>query len=154
MIQRIQTVYLALLVICLGLSFAFPFASYPLGDSDSFATLGAFGVSDNISKASPWFPYYVTLGASIGLGIMTIAQFKNRKKQLIFGKINYLLIIVTLLFISIDTRGVAEKIGVLEAQISYKVGMFLPVAALVFQFLANRGIKADEKLIKSMDRLR
>jgi len=32
--------------------------------------------------------------------------------------------------------------------------MFLPVAALAFQFLANRGIKADEKLVKSMDRLR
>lgn len=152
MIQRIQTVYLALLVICLGLSFAFPFATYPI--EDAIGTLGALGVSENISKASPWFPYYVTLGASMGLGIMTIAQFKNRKKQLAFGKINYLLIIVTLIFVSIDTRGVAEKLGIMEAEVRYGVGMFLPVAALAFQFLANRGIKADEKLVRSMDRLR
>jgi hypothetical protein len=152
MIQRIQTVYLALLVICLGLAFAFPFATYPL--EEGIASLGALGVSDNISTASTWFPYYVTIGASMGLGIMTISQFKNRKKQLNFGKINYLLIIVSLIFISIDTRGVADKIGILEAEISYGIGMFLPVAALAFQFLANRSIKADEKLVKSMDRLR
>lgn len=152
MIQRIQTVYLALLVICLGLSLIFPFASYPLENGEG--SLGAFGVSENILKASTWFPYYVTIGLSTGLGIMTIAQFKDRKKQLAFGKINYLLIILSLIFISLDADGVADKLGLMETEISYGVGMFLPIAALVFQFLANRGIKADEKLVKSMDRLR
>lgn len=34
------------------------------------------------------------------------------------------------------------------------VGLFLPMLVLVFLFLAHRGIKADEKLIRSMDRLR
>ena len=149
MIQRIQTVYLALLVICLGLTFAFPFASYTNG-----VELNAFGVSENTLKVSTWFPYYVTLGLSMGLGIMTIAQFKNRKRQLQIGKANYLIIILTLIFISIDSDGVAKKLGLMQTAISYGVGMFLPVAALVFQFLANRGIKADKKLIKSMDRLR
>jgi hypothetical protein len=152
MIQRIQTVYLVLIVICLGLTFAFPFASYPT--NDSIIELNAFGVSENTLKVSTWFPYYVTLGLSMGLGIMTIAQFKNRKRQLQIGNINYLIIILSLVFISIDSDGTATKLGLLPTAISYGIGMFLPVAALVFQFLANRGIKADEKLIKSMDRLR
>jgi len=152
MIQRIQTVYLALIVICLGLTFAFPFATYPT--TNSIVELNAFGLSENTSKVSTWFPYYVTLSISMGLAIMTIAQFKTRKRQLQIGNINYLIIILTLVFISIDSDGAATKLGVLPANISYSTGMFLPVAALVFQFLANRGIKADEKLIKSMDRLR
>lgn len=152
MIQRIQTVYLALLVICLGLTFAFPFASYPI--NDSVVELNAFGVSENFLKINTWFPYYATLGLSMGLGLMTIAQFKNRKRQLQLGKINYLIIILTLVFISLDSDSTANKLGVIPTSISYGIGMFLPVAALAFQFLANRGIKADEKLIKSMDRLR
>jgi len=152
MIQRIQTVYLALLVICLGLTFAFPFASYPI--NESIVELTAFGVSENTLKVSTWFPYYVTIGLSMGLGIMTIAQFKNRKRQLQLGKVNYLIIILTLVFISIDSDSTAVKLGLMTTSISYGIGMFLPVAALAFQFLANRGIKADEKLIKSMDRLR
>jgi len=149
MIQRIQTVYLALLVICLGVTFAFPFAEYPNG-----VELNAFGVSENALKVSTWFPYYVTLALSIGLGIMTIAQFKNRKRQLQLGKVNYFIIIITLIFISIDSDATTKKLGLMPTAISYGVGMFLPVAALAFQFLANRGIKADEKLVKSMDRLR
>lgn len=152
MIQRIQTVYLALLVICLGVTFAFPFASYPI--NESIVELNAFGVTENTLKISTWFPYYVTLGLSMGLGLITISKFKSRKLQLKIGNINYLTIILSLVFISIDSDGTATKLGVLPVNISYGIGMFLPVAALVFQFLANRGIKADEKLIKSMDRLR
>lgn len=152
MIQRIQTVYLALLVICLGLTFIFPFATYPI--EEAIVELNAFGVTTNPLEVSTWFPYYVTLGLSMGLGILTIAQFKNRKRQLQLGKINYLIIIITLIFISIDSDATTNKLNLMPTAISYGVGMFLPVAALAFQFLANRGIKADEKLIKSMDRLR
>jgi len=36
----------------------------------------------------------------------------------------------------------------------YGIGYFGPIAALPFVFLANRGIKKDENLIKSLDRLR
>ncbi len=154
MIQRIQTVYLALMVICLGLAFVFPFATFPLGSEGEFITLNAFGVSENPQKIATWFPYSITLGLSMGIGIMTIAQFKNRKKQLMFGKVNYILILITLVFIFIDTDKVAEQLGIAENAISYGVGMFTPVAALAFQFLANRGIKADEALVRSMDRLR
>jgi len=36
----------------------------------------------------------------------------------------------------------------------YWIGFYLPVAAIAFQFLAMRGIKKDEALVKSVDRLR
>jgi hypothetical protein len=39
-------------------------------------------------------------------------------------------------------------------RIDYGLGMYLPVIALAFTFLANRGIKKDEDLVKSVDRLR
>jgi hypothetical protein len=37
---------------------------------------------------------------------------------------------------------------------TYGVGLYLLVSAIPFIFLANRGVKNDEKLIKSLDRLR
>ncbi len=152
MIQRIQTVYLALLVISLGLAFIFPFSTFPF--NGDVLVLDAFGMSQKVPSVSVWFPYYVVLALSMGIGIITISQFKNRKKQLNLGKANYLIILITLIFIFIDSDKIADGIGTMETNITYGVGMFSPVAALVFQFLANRGIKADEKLIKSMDRLR
>ena len=35
-----------------------------------------------------------------------------------------------------------------------KVGMFIPAVAVFFGLLARRAIRKDEKLVKSMDRLR
>jgi len=152
MIQRIQTVYLALLVISLGLAFVFPFSTFPTAGGS--LTLDAFGLSKEVPAVSIWFPYYVVIAMSMGIGIITISQFKNRKRQLQLGKLNYLITLLGLVFIFVDSDRIANGVGAMETEISYGIGMFSPVVALVFQFLANRGIKADEKLIKSMDRLR
>ena len=36
----------------------------------------------------------------------------------------------------------------------YKPGLFMPAAALIFNSLANRFIRKDERLIRSVDRIR
>ena len=41
-----------------------------------------------------------------------------------------------------------------EAHVSYGIGAYLPVVAIAFLLLAFRGIKKDEDLVKSIDRLR
>lgn len=42
-----------------------------------------------------------------------------------------------------------------ETQVSEKgIGMFLPIVSIVFLVLANKAIKKDEDLVKSVDRLR
>jgi hypothetical protein len=42
-----------------------------------------------------------------------------------------------------------------EAAVSEKgIGMFIPIASIVFLVLANKAIKKDEDLVKSVDRLR
>jgi hypothetical protein len=40
------------------------------------------------------------------------------------------------------------------AMAEYEIGSYAPLIAFVFLILANRGILADEKLIRSADRLR
>lgn len=119
-------------------------------------TLGAFGLSslpDGLEDVNSRFPFYLCIISVIGLTILTISMYKNRKKQLLLGRINYLLILATIVLIMVDIDFVAQKLSSLD-NIQYKIGTFLPVAALPFVFLANRGIKKDEKLVKSLDRLR
>ena len=42
-----------------------------------------------------------------------------------------------------------------EATVSEKgIGMFLPIFSIVFLALANKAIKKDEDLVKSVDRIR
>jgi hypothetical protein len=151
--QRSQTVYLLIMVICLSLTLVFPFAYYPI--KNGLISFDLFGVSENLSKVNTWFPYYITIALSIGLGLFSITQFKNRKRQLALGKVNYFVILLTITMLFIDVTSVADKLTLKSEEIEYNViGFMLPVLSLAFQFLANRGIKKDEELVKSMDRLR
>lgn len=152
MIQRIQTIYLALAAVLVGLAFAFPFATYNL--SNEVVTFNAYGVSENTNEISTFFPYYITLALSMGLSVFSILQYKKRKMQITIGRFNYLLLIITIAFIFIDFSSLTEKFGIEESAVAYGVGMFMPVAALPLMFLANRNIRKDEALVKSLDRLR
>jgi hypothetical protein len=128
-----------------------PFSHYWYIVDKQVLSLDAFGLNNDVNDIVVRFPYYVPIFASLGLSMLTIAKFKDRKKQLLFGKINYLAILLSIVFIMMDVTFIAEQLSVQE---NYYIGAFLPVAALPFIFLANRAIKKDEKLIKSLDRLR
>lgn len=155
MIQRIQTIYLLLVIICLGLAFAFPFAEYQIqGTIYVFNIFGLAIEGENVIK----FPYYVSIALSIGLSIVTISRFKNRALQMKLGRFNYLVVLLTIVMSFVNIRTVEESLVSIAQDltpiVTYGIGLFLPVAALVFLFLANRAIKNDEKLIKSIDRIR
>ena len=151
--QRSQTVYLSLLVITMLLTIVFPFAYYPIAGSG--AGFSIFGISSNEFNVDVWFPYYISVGLSVGISLFAITQFKNRKRQLALGKINYLVLLLTLTMLFLDVTSVAEQFKLDTNEIEYNfIGFMLPAISLAFQFLANRGIKKDEELIKSVDRLR
>jgi len=152
MIQRIQTIYLILAIACLGLTFAFPFVSY-LVDSE-IVVFNAYGLGKNAKEVTTFFPYFISVSLSMGLAVFSLLQYKKRQLQMKVGRFNYLLIILSIVLIYIEATIVESKFELENEQISYGLGMFFPVAALPFTFLANRSIKKDEKLVKSLDRLR
>ena len=152
MIQRIQTIYLVLAALLLGLTFAFPFATYSLMQGE--VIFNAYGVSDNAGEINTFFPYYIVIALSMGLALFSILQYKKRKLQITVGRFLYLLLGVTIAFVFIDFYSLKGQLEVDSAAVSYGVSMFLPVAALPILFMANRNIRKDEDLIKSLDRLR
>ena len=84
------------------------------------------------------------------LSIVTIFLFNNRKLQFVLGRLNILtnlFLLGVLVYLSLTLSG--------EAAVSEKgIGMFLPIIIIVLLVIANKAIKRDEDLVKSVDRLR
>ncbi|WP_100615985.1 DUF4293 domain-containing protein [Confluentibacter citreus] len=136
MLQRIQTIYLLIaFIISGGLIFIFPI--WKLNDGvEVFAT-------SSILISCLFF------GSAI-LSLIAIFMFKNRKLQFVLGRLAIILNFFLLGFFVYQSLTVSG-----EAEASEKgIGMFLPIVSIVFLALANKAIKKDEDLVKSVDRLR
>ncbi|MFH2143632.1 MAG: DUF4293 domain-containing protein, partial [Bacteroidota bacterium] len=83
--------------------------------------------------------------------LSSVFLFKNRKLQMRVCTYSILLIIG---FYGLMSFYFFKLINNLEVVIHYSFTSVLPMIAIVFIFMALRAIKKDEKLIKSVDRLR
>jgi hypothetical protein len=154
MIQRIQSVYLALAVLSMALMFAFKVAAVPTETAEAVLTIyGATIGESNLSIAILVIPPYVFNVLIIILLITSLLMYKNRKRQMMLGRLSYLLILGYFVFLYFAVDGLANAVETAE-RVIYGAGIYFPVAALAFVFLANRAIKKDEALVRSLDRLR
>jgi hypothetical protein len=137
MIQRIQTIYLIITFLIVGvLPFIFPL--WTLSNGKDY-----FFMQNQI--------YAILLGLSTAITIYSIISFKKRQTQFVANRLNIVLNLILLgLFVYHSLNLSGEAVTVSEKGI----GMFLPILATVFLVLANKAIKKDEDLVKSVDRLR
>jgi hypothetical protein len=94
--------------------------------------------------------YLMLFLGSGALSILSIFMFKNRKLQFVLGRLNIISNFFLLGFFVYQSLNVSGETLVSEKGI----GMFLPIISIVFLVLANKAIKKDEDLVKSVDRLR
>jgi cytochrome bd-type quinol oxidase subunit 2 len=136
MLQRIQSVYLLIVTFLMaGLPFWITIWT-DLNGKQVYA-------SDEI-----WI--LIAFIASALLAFATIFIFKNRKLQFVLNRLNIILNVTLLGFFVYRSLNLSG-----ENEISEKgIGMFIPVISIVFLVLANKAIKKDEDLVKSVDRLR
>ena len=153
MIQRIQTLFFLFVFVCLGAMTQMPIASF--GDSVIWTTSGILGL-DSGQSASGVLPFPIQ-GIIIGLMALTLFilfSYKNRKRQLALGKLNFLLILglIVIIYLSIDR--ISDELGTGLKSVDYGLSTYLPIVSLGFHLMANRGVKRDEDLIRSVGRLR
>jgi hypothetical protein len=91
--------------------------------------------------------------ASAAVAVLEIFQFRSRGKQLLLGSINLLLIMATV-GASFYFSSKGEQLLNLKLEGKFQLAMYLPTLALLLNLLANRFIRRDEQLVRSMDRLR
>jgi Domain of unknown function (DUF4293) len=95
--------------------------------------------------------YYVALlvGLSILLTVFTLFQYKDRVRQMLFVALNSLFLGAALAITVYHIQKTAPKMGGEGGQ--YYVGIGGIFVALAANWLANRFIKKDEKLVKDAD---
>ena len=135
MIQRIQSIYLllaALLPLYVGIFPLFP-KEYLL-----------FG---NISYHIPIILFGILTGVLI---LINIFNFKDRKKQFV---VNRVAILLNFILLGLMIFGLLNLSG--EEKSSVKgIEPYFILISIVLLVLANKAIKKDEELVKSVDRLR
>jgi hypothetical protein len=100
-----------------------------------------------------YWPTLILTAVIIAFSVVTILQYKKRLQQIKFTHLLMILLIAQVLLLAFDVeqlRGVAGE----GYMISYNVFTILPVLQIVFCRLATAGIKKDEALVRSADRLR
>ena len=139
MLQRFQTLWLLLAAIFAFLTFKLPFYS------------GSKIVKDVIQPdvrldASSQILILILTGAVILCCFIAVFLYKDRKKQLTLTIINFILSIILLVLYFLQIQ--KFQTGIIS------LSCLFTLAIPIFLFLAARGIWKDEKLIKSLDRLR
>ena len=135
MLQRIQSLYLLIAAICSGI----------LSSSTYLVILDGitYGIIDS--------PAYIFLfiGSAL-LSLTSIFLYKSRQTQFVLGRLN---IILNFILLGLFVYRLLNLPG--ETANSEKgIGLLLPIFSIVLLALANKAIKKDESLVKSVDRLR
>jgi|TARA_B110000305_G_scaffold95864_1_gene108015 hypothetical protein len=132
MIQRVQTVFLVVMLFLYGVAQVY------------FTVPKVLEYSITTSVSSD-FALYLSFSALLVLS--TILFFKKRKIQLLLNRIQLFLHLMTLVILSISFT-------FWEGFSSEDLWMLVPSSSILLLLLANKGIKKDDNLIRSLDRIR
>lgn len=135
MIQRPQTIFLALTAVFNLIVFFTPLYRHAVNDPAAWIGLG----------------FAVSLTLAMIFAIVSIFLFKNRMNQLKWVKSGTYIQIVVLGF----AAGILFSLGGFGTFLWREVlSLGLVIFVLILFWLAGRSIKKDEELVKSMDRIR
>jgi len=138
MIQRIQSIWLLLAAVFAAITFRFPFYN---GDWMKDAIQGTIELN---ATTTIWLSIVTVLAGAVAF--VNIFLFDNRKLQLKLSYLGIFLTIVLLIMYFMEVRNFSTG--------GMALWCIFHFAILGCYILASRGIWKDQKLIKSMDRLR
>ena len=140
MIQRQQTLWLLIATAAAILTFMFPFA---IGEELIQKT--AMKQRAEIIAGNNFFTLILTI-VSIGISVVTIFMFKDRKMQMKLCLLGLLVSVLILVLYFLNMKKIISPTPALWA--------ILPVAVIAGYYMAFRNIRKDEKLVKLLDKLR
>ncbi len=152
MLQRIQTFYLALGLILLGLMAALPWGEIVAGDliyTFSFRGIIENGTGEIYNQA--WH-VIILLGIIILIQFVTIFLYKKRVLQMRMAVYNILIMAGLLILCWFYVRANIKPMD--DPVVTFKVVLVFPLVTGILNFLAIRAIGRDEALVRSIDRIR
>lgn len=156
MIQRIQTVYMALAVVLTVACLCLPVGVFTY---DELAHAGIITINeynlclvvDDIVEYTTW-PMFAVLVPSAALGVYSIFAYGNRRAQARFCVFNALLLVGWYVLYAVCSRVCSTGNGIFDFRPT--VFAAFPCVALILYMMARRAILADEALVRAADRIR
>lgn len=157
MIQRIQTLYLAILILLVSIMSTGTSLFSFISETSKF-TFSSFGITeyslDGKFIQTETFPIFVGTIALVLLSFLCLMSYKNINRQFKLGRLVFFIYFLSLLSIFLLSVFGDRLLDVSSSSREMGVGYYLFIAGFPFSFLANIGIKRDKKLLDSLDRLR
>ena len=164
MSQRLQSIFFFLAAVLFALLFFMPLASY-YGDYNTL-DFNVFGVSSPDKWDAGTFPFKnlyslpvlvltitaVLLSLYLAIGLFRAVRLVQFVKLYKVARVDIIVIVAWIAVVfAYYIRVIGHPIG---ASPSFKVGAFLPLAALLLVMAGASGLKKDIKKVRSMDRIR
>lgn len=169
MLQRIQTIFMTIAAIAMVLMLFFPIWGKSQDNPNEaqaqfdYALMNAFelryeqrsNTSDEVNLLGTQSTVLISVGAVVAAIVMlfSITRYNNRMTQVklnaLFSLITAATLVGSYLYISR-----ANQLFDPEYQGNFLLGFYLPIVAMLNNFLANRFIRRDEQLVRSADRIR
>lgn len=155
MIQRIQSVFLFLIGLLMIGTLLVPIWEARHVQTEESIMLTAFTIDHSASEQKEGSGYIAALAILAGItAFYSLMQYRNRLLQMKLGLLNSLLMSALLGTFFFGMYSAKEMISPENFRENYQIGFFFPIAGLILNLLANRFIKRDEALVRSVDRLR
>jgi hypothetical protein len=155
--QRKQTVFLVLAALACLATWLFPVRTFRMGaEPIQFMTHGVYLSSGvQMTDATLPMPFHILFSVMAGVMIIGIFLYGNRLRQIRVVRSAWLIVLGLGVFQFVSgnsVRAYLEQGGRVES--SYGLSFFIPLLVIALAVMAERSIRADEKLVRSMDRLR
>lgn len=170
MIQRIQSVYLALAMLLVSLLFSLTLCDFHLPDGDiavmkMYGFVGHYQYLNQHVVSAYRFPLLLLMASALFILLsVTLFSYRNRTRQIKLCTVAFFINILLLGFLFFSPDIISNKISIsldlgLDKQAArkmthYQWASFFPFLSLIFINLASRRIKKDEALIRSAEHLR
>ena len=158
MIQRVQSIFLFLVAVAMGLTLGLNLWVQEVPDATEIWKFNALFMNQLdasgqvIQSSSNW--YIAAMAAFAGLlAIISIFQYRNLSRQMMINMMNSLLMVGLVAIVFLTTNGVNSDMAAPDNG-EYQLGFWAILIAMVCNMLANRFIRKDVALLKSVDRIR
>ncbi len=153
MLQRIQSLFLVLALVCTGLFYALPFGEIILADSSSIEMkiTGLEYIKNGQTVFYSLLPLLIMISLINIITLSSIFLYKHRMLQIRMNVFNAVLQLGSIGIMFYYLSNASKEFG-----IDYQTGILivLPAVAAILTFLAIRQIAKDEALVRSISRLR
>jgi hypothetical protein len=158
MLQRIQSIFLLLAFLATTASFFYPLAG--IYTELSTYKFYVYELKNMVPGEASKFSFMTTFPLLLlniltgALSVICIFLYKNRVLQAKLVRLAILLDIALIALVFFVYANIIERNLFATPEYLDEAGIYFPLISLIFLILANRSIMKDEKLVRSMDRLR